>query len=431
MSLSEHHKKMTFIAAAGSTLETYEFVIFAMLAPYISQTFFAYDPHHVQAFATFAIGYIARPLGGVIFGAIGDIYGRRIAFTCSLIIIAFSTLGIALLPGYESIGWLAPCILVLLRGFQGISYGAELSGAMTLVREFSPKNRRGFYLCLLMIFVSLGSFLASGLIYILNHMPIPMGRYGWRIPFFIGSLGALFAFYVRRNLQESPEFLESAHQRKNRDAYIPLSQPLRTLLRDYKPQLLCTFGLNIFLTLIAIVYFYLPTYVITYGSHQSENVFGIICLAFLASILPALGGGILADKGYKLSTMVVVIGVFMALFIPIHTWILESSQTLSLFAGIALFELAYLMYWPSFSLYVADIFPVHVRYTAIASTYNLTYSFMSFIPMILADSFKNGFIPWMLPFIIFCISCLSLLTILYAWRRNFFLTSCQLQNEIT
>lgn len=418
MQSKSNHGKMTLIAAAGSTLETYEFVIFAMLAPYISQTFFTNDPNHVQALAAFAIGYIARPLGGVIFGLIGDIYGRRISFSYSLVIIAWATLSISLLPGYDSIGWMAPCALIFLRGCQGISYGAEMAGAITLVREYAPLHRRGLYLCLLMICVSLGSFLASGLIYILGQTSISMEAYGWRIPFLIGSVGALFAFYARRTLQESPEFLECKKNKKCTNSVPPLTQPLHTLIRDYKPQLLCTFGLNIFLTLIAILYFYLPTYVITYAGHESADVFGMICLAFLGSILPAIGGGILADKGYKLSTMIAVICIFMSLLIPIHTWLLNTSSASALFLGIFLFELAYLMYWPSFSLFVTDLFPVQVRYTAIASTYNLTYSLVSLLPMGLAFSFKHGFNPWLLPIVAATISLFSVATIVYAWRKG-------------
>jgi MFS family permease len=418
MRTKKNNLRMTLIAASGSTLETYEFVIFAMLAPYISQIFFGYDPNHTQALAAFAIGYIARPIGGIIFGLIGDIYGRRISFSYSLIIIACATLGIALLPGYDSIGLAAPCILICLRGCQGISYGAELAGAITLVREYAPAHRRGLYLSLLMICVSLGSFLASGLIYTLKQTSIPMEAYGWRIPFLVGGIGGLFAFYVRKTLQESPEFLNLKNSKKEPNVAAPLSQPLRILMRDYKPQLLCTFGLNTFLTMIAMLYFYLPTYLITYASYDSASVFGMVCLAFLGSIFPAIGGGILADKGYKLPTMIGVICVFMFLLIPIHAWLFESPSLWALFAGVALFDLAYLIYWPSFSVFVTDAFPVQVRYTAIASTYNLTYSFVSLLPMGLAFSFKNGFNPWVLPTVAIALSVFTLGTIMYAWKQG-------------
>ncbi len=410
--------KMTFIAGSGSILETYEFMIFAMLAPYISQTFFGDDPNHIKALAAFAIGYLARPIGGVIFGIIGDVHGRRLSFSYSLIMIACATLGIAISPGYDSIGWLAPCALIFFRACQGISYGAELAGAITLVREYAPSHRRGLYLSFVMICVFFGSFLASGMVYAIEHTSIPMGTYGWRIPFLVGGIAGLFSLYVRSTLQESPEFLERKNKQEKTNTATPLSQPLRILIRDYKTQLLCAFGVNTFFTLMTITYFYLPTYLKTYASYDSASIFGMMSFVFLISIFSALAGGILADTGHKLPTMMGVISLFVSLLIPIHTWLIESTSLWALFAGIALFQCAYLIYWPSFSVFVTDAFPVQIRYTAIAFTYNLTYSLLSLLPMGLALSFKDSFNPWLLPIVVAALSLFSLGTIIYAWKKN-------------
>jgi MHS family proline/betaine transporter-like MFS transporter len=416
-----HHKtnlKMTLIAGSGSILETYEFMIFAMLTSYISQAFFGDDPNHIKALAAFAIGYLARPIGGVIFGIIGDIYGRRLSFSYSLIMIACATLGIAITPGHESIGWLAPCALLFFRGCQGISYGAELAGAITLVREYAPENRRGFYLSFVMICVFFGSFLASGMVYIVSYLPIPMATYGWRIPFLIGGIAGLFSLYVRSTLQESPEFLERKKKEERENIRPKFSQPLKILLKDYKPQLLSAFGANIFFTLMTIVYFYLPTYLKTYTTYHSSTIFGMMSLVFLISIFVSIIGGFLADKGQKLPIMMGIITFFFLLLIPIHTWLLESSNLWALFTGIALFQCTYLIYWPSFSVFVTDTFPVEIRYTAIAFTYNFTYFFLSLLPMALAFAFQTGFNPWLLPSVIIAISLLSLTIIIYTWRKS-------------
>jgi MFS family permease len=269
-----------------------------------------------------------------------------------------------------------------------------------------------------MVCVFFGSFLASGMVYTIEYTSIPMETYGWRIPFLIGGIAGLFSFYVRRTLQESPEFLNRKNDKEVTHTAAPLSQPLRTLIRDYKPQLLCAFGVNTFFTLMTIMYFYLPTYLKTYASYDSVTVYGIMSLVFLVSIFAALAGGVLADTGLKLPTMMAVVSIFVSLLIPIHTWLLESSSLWTLFAGIALFQVAYLIYWPSFSVFVTDAFPVQVRYTAIAFTYNLTYSLLSLVPMGLAFSFKDGFNPWLLPMVVIGLCLFTLGTLVYAWKQQ-------------
>ncbi|PCH55749.1 MAG: MFS transporter, partial [Legionellales bacterium] len=203
-------KKVTFLTSIGAGLEYYDFVIYGMMAPYLSSLFFVSgdaSSQLIKTFAIFAVGYLFRPLGGIFFGLLADRFGRKKSFLTVMLIMASATFGIGLLPTYSSIGGMAVVLLIICRILQGISFGAEIPGAITIVSEFNAKNK-GIHCGLVISSTAIGSTLAALVLYLLssNLDKDIMAAWGWRIPFLLGGLLAVVSYVMRSKLRETPEF---------------------------------------------------------------------------------------------------------------------------------------------------------------------------------------------------------------------------------
>lgn len=205
-------RKSVFATGVGNAMEWFDFGLYSYLAVIISQNFFSAVENDelklVFTFGTFAIAFLMRPLGGIIFGKIGDKFGRKVVLTVTIILMAFSTLLIGLLPTYAQIGVWAPILLLIARIIQGFSTGGEYAGAMVYIAESSPDNKRnmlgsGLEVGTLAGYI-LASLLASILFIALSDQQ--MASWGWRIPFLIGLPLGLVGFYLRKSLEESPIF---------------------------------------------------------------------------------------------------------------------------------------------------------------------------------------------------------------------------------
>lgn len=205
-------RKSVFATGVGNAMEWFDFGLYSYLAVIISKNFFSAVENDelklVFTFGTFAIAFLMRPLGGIIFGKIGDKFGRKVVLTVTIILMAFSTLLIGLLPTYAQIGVWAPILLLIARIIQGFSTGGEYAGAMVYIAESSPDNKRnmlgsGLEVGTLAGYI-LASLLASILFIALSDQQ--MASWGWRIPFLIGLPLGLVGFYLRKSLEESPIF---------------------------------------------------------------------------------------------------------------------------------------------------------------------------------------------------------------------------------
>ncbi|MFI3131128.1 MFS transporter, partial [Mammaliicoccus sciuri] len=205
-------KKSVYATGIGNAMEWFDFGLYSYLAIIISKNFFTSVENDelklVFTFATFAIAFLMRPLGGIIFGRIGDKLGRKTVLTTTIVLMAASTLLIGLLPTYDQIGIWAPVLLLIARIIQGFSTGGEYAGAMVYIAESSPDNRRsalgsGLEIGTLGGYI-LASLLASGLFIGLSDAQ--MQAWGWRIPFILGAPLGLVGLYLRRHLDETPIF---------------------------------------------------------------------------------------------------------------------------------------------------------------------------------------------------------------------------------
>lgn len=219
MQPTESKKIWQVIAASsvGTLIEWYDFYIFGSLATVIASQFFPKtNPTAalLSTLATFAAGFIVRPFGALVFGRLGDLIGRKYTFLLTLIIMGGSTFAIGLVPGYASIGFAAPLIVLLLRLLQGLALGGEYGGAATYVAEHSPANRRGYFTSWIQTTATLGLFLSLGVILITRHFLAPdeatsiqrFNDWGWRIPFWASILLVGISIYIRLRMKESPLF---------------------------------------------------------------------------------------------------------------------------------------------------------------------------------------------------------------------------------
>ena len=207
-------------ASAGTVFEWYDFYLYGSLATYITRHFFSgvnETTGYIFALLAFAAGFAVRPFGALVFGRLGDLWGRKNTFLVTMLLMGFSTFTVGLLPSYESIGVLAPVALITLRLLQGLAVGGEYGGAATYVAEHAPDGRRGFYTSWIQITATLGLFLS--LVVILS-IRLEMGNetfaaWGWRIPFLLSALLLGVSLWIRLKLNESPVFQQMVREGKS------------------------------------------------------------------------------------------------------------------------------------------------------------------------------------------------------------------------
>ena len=206
-------RRATLASTAGSALEYYDFALYGLASALIfSKLFFSnLDPATalIASFATFGVGFLARPLGGLFFGTIGDKLGRKWVLVVTILLMGGSSTLVGLLPTYETIGVWAPILLVFLRLCQGFGAGAEQAGATVLMAEYSPVRSRGFFSALPFIGIQAGTLLAAGVFAYLGGIPEEvLLDWAWRVPFLASIVLILIALFIRLRLKESPTFIE-------------------------------------------------------------------------------------------------------------------------------------------------------------------------------------------------------------------------------
>ena len=228
-------RKAVFASAIGNVLEWYDFGVYIFLAGTIAQNFFpAGDPTVglLASLAVFGVGFLMRPLGGIIIGRYGDTHGRRAALTLTIMAMAFGTVMVGVLPGYASIGVAAPVLLVVARLIQGFSAGGEWGGATAFMVEWSPAHRRGWYGSFQQASIAaslvLGS--ATGMLLTMLLTPEQLAAWGWRLPFLFGIVLAFVGGYLRRNVQETPAYraAETAGRPASRGGFGAALRALKT-----------------------------------------------------------------------------------------------------------------------------------------------------------------------------------------------------------
>ena len=372
-SLNRDDMRVLGLSALGGALEFYDFIIFVFFASVIGQLFFPPDMPEwlvlIQTFGIFAAGYLVRPLGGILMAHFGDRAGRKRVFTLSVFLMALSTLAMACLPTYATIGVLAPILLIVFRMLQGAAIGGEVPGAWTFVAEHVPGNRVGMacgFLCSGLTFgILLGSFIAAGINWAFS--PEEVASFAWRIPFFIGGVFGLLGVYLRRWLSETPIFLEM--KASNR---LQKSLPLKIVLRDHlhgvviSALLTWILSAGIVVTTLMTSTFLQKLYGYTALQSLLATSFGSLFL-----IIGTVSAGAIADRigsGRFFAVAGVVFGLATFAF---YTYAGVSLQVL--FALYAVMGLAVGMVGATPYVMVRS-FPAEVRFSGLSFSYNVAYA---------------------------------------------------------
>jgi MHS family proline/betaine transporter-like MFS transporter len=357
----------------GTMLEWYDFSLLGLMAPFISTLFFpGKDPalSLLATFGVFASGFIARPIGGILFGHLGDRYGRRSTLSLTVILMALPTTLIGLLPTYDAIGVFAPVALVVLRIVQGFAASGEYPGAICFLAEISSPENKGFWGSVSIFGVTGGIFLGSLISFMVSHTVSneQMLIWGWRIPFLVGMPLGLVGWMLRYKITESNEFLQAAMHAES--VNIPLRNILKTNLSSLAKVILF-FALSS--TSFFLGFIYIPSYLIslhkmTFQQSLLSNSISMICLI---SFIPFFG--FLSDKLSRKSIMLAG-SICLALFYyPIFRTLLDNSFYSYLGAQISLAFCVAIFVGPMAAA-SAEMFPTLTRYTGVSVSLNLGVS---------------------------------------------------------
>jgi len=405
--------KIAFASAIGTTIEWYDFFLFGVVTPIVlNKLFFPnYDPlvGTLLAYTTFFVGFISRPIGGVIFGHYGDRIGRKTVLIMTVLIMGVATFLIGLLPTYSSIGIWAPILLLVLRIFQGIGIGGEWGGAVLMAVEHSPDGKRGFYGSWPQIGVPAGLLLSAGVVYLLSFLPeTDFLAWGWRIAFLVSAILVAVGLYIRLKIMETPAF--SRIQKTQKIVQVPVVELFRT------------HGKNTLLGLGA-----------RYIEGVTFNVFGVFLVGYLTSTLQVSRQTALAGVMISSALMIVMLpiygnlsdrigrrrlfgfaGILIGLLSFVSFWLMGSQSPVLIWIAIAVpFAFVYpAVYGPQAALF-SELFDTRVRYTGISFVYQFSGIFASGLTPIIATALlpAGGGKPWLICLYVLVVSLISALSV--------------------
>ncbi|OLL31264.1 MFS transporter [Burkholderia sp. SRS-W-2-2016] len=376
--LTRSQWKMILIASLGGSLEFYDFIVYGFFAHHIAAQFFPNESallSMLAAFSVLAIGYVIRPLGGIVLSSWGDRYGRRPVFLGSIVVVTASTICLGLLPNFQSWGITASILLIVLRMLQGFCVGGEMPGAVTYAVEAAPR-RAGLAAGVIICAVNAGVLLATlvNLAIQSSMSSADAAAYGWRIAFLFGGLCGIVSYWMRRNLDESPEFTKM-HRAVNR-------QPFRETLRDHgKTVVAAALTIAVMAGVNGILYGHMPAFMVQ-QLHYAPRTAALAQNAYLlVSSIGLLAAGWLGDKLPRRYLLRVSAALLVIFSFPFYQALVDHSVN-----PVVLFVLAALVFSPASGTWasvLADQFPVQVRFSGIALSYNASVLvFSGFAPLL-------------------------------------------------
>lgn len=363
--------KRTLLAGAiGNVLEWYDFALYGYFAPVFAALFFPSDSPSISlisAFGVFAVGFLARPLGALLFGYWGDTLGRRNALAWSVLFMAIPTCLVGLLPTYATIGVVAPIALTLCRFLQGLSVGGEFTGSATFLVEHAAASQRGYVGSWAGFSAQIGALLGSGVgaLTASSLAEEALRQWGWRIPFVMGGFIAVVGWYLRTKVPESPAF-EAIRQAGNVTA-----SPVRDVFTMQRRAVAKVIGL-VWLHGVAfyLLYVYLTTYLVTVTTTPLATVLVLntICMTILALLIPVMGAW--SDRIGQPPLLIAGAAGIALLSYPCFLWLTSQDLPRMITAQIVLTILVACYMGPFFAA-VAELFPTSLRYTGLSIGYNI------------------------------------------------------------
>jgi len=372
------HSKITFLTSIGAGLEYYDYVIYVIFASFVSHNFFP-DTNRVAAlfatFGVFAIGNIIRPLGGIILGMCGDNFGRKKVFTNTLLWMAFATFLMGVTPTFAAWGLVATVIFSLCRIIQGVTCGAEIPGATTLLLEHIDKRRHGLHFGFMSSAVGLGSsfglLVAWGITKILTNEQ--MLAWGFRLPFLFGGILALVGFLIRKHIPETPAFL-ALQKTKNNKFFTGLN-------KQYGKQILNTIGVLLFPASFVTFFLAFPVYLHDYYQYAFPNIYLAMTVGSLWTVFLIPVFGWVSDNFINRKTLLFTAILIFALFSFPSFSLLNTKTNLALFGFVLFGKTLLAAMAASYFVLLPQAFPIAGRYTGTALSYNVAYTIAAFVPM--------------------------------------------------
>ncbi|WP_370425527.1 MFS transporter (plasmid) [Pantoea vagans] len=408
--------RLAAASSIGTALEWYDFTVYNIMAALVfNHVFFpSFDPlvGTILAFSTYAVGYISRPLGGFVFGHLGDVAGRKAVLIITLLIMGVTTALMGLLPGYAVWGIWSPILLVALRFVQGIALGGEWAGAVLLSMEHGDANKRGRNASFAQVGPSCGTLIGTGFITLVTVMMSAdqFQAWGWRIPFLLSLVLVIFGLWLRRGVEETPTFVAMQEQEKTTHT------PLKEVFVNYPKQLFIAGGSRIGSdVLYALVVVFTLTYVTTVLQLPRPLALMATMLGAIVNAITVPMFGALSDKWGR--RPVYITGALLAVVWSFLFFVLldSSHPVLIVLAVIGGLLIHAMMYGPQ-AAFVTEQFPGHVRYAGSSLAYTLAGIVGGgFAPLIITTLFKEtGSTLWVSLYVSFALA----ITLFALWKAK-------------
>ncbi|MEU6473504.1 MFS transporter [Streptomyces massasporeus] len=405
--------RLAAASLAGTAIEFYDFFVYGTAAALILGPLFfpTFSPvaGTLAAFATFGVGFVARPLGSVLFGHIGDRRGRRPVLVASLLLTGASTVAVGCVPTYESIGVAAPLLLLVLRFLQGLGLGGEWGGAVLLAVEHAPAERRVLWSSFPQVGPALGFLLANGVVLGLSSTltEAQFAAWGWRVPFWAAGVLAVAGLWLRSSLTESPSFLQIDDH-----ARVPLAE----VVRDHWRLLLLTGG---GLAIGYAIFYAVTTWSLAYGTERLGVSRGVMLTCIMGAVLvkgaltPLVA--LLGDR-YGRRPLCLIGCAAAALWMFPMVALLSTGAPLPMFLGFLGAMLAFITMFAVIAAYLPELYEPRVRCTGAAVGYNLGGVVGGALTPIVATALaeQGGRVPWgvaayLTAIALFSLGCFALL----------------------
>ncbi|WP_043934741.1 MFS transporter [Bacillus sp. EB01] len=405
--------RVLIASLVGSSIEWFDYFLYGTMAALVfNQLFFVNEDPTVGlllAYASFALSFFIRPFGGIIFSHIGDRIGRKKTLVLTLSLMGAATFAMGILPTYQAIGVAAPVILITLRLIQGLGIGGEWGGALLLATEYAPPERRGFFGSIPQMGVTIGMVMGTLALWIMSLLPEQQFMtWGWRVPFIFSALLVVFGLWIRKGIDETPEFKEV--QQKGEIPKLPIVETLRY----YWKEVLITIGAKVVETA---PFYIFSTFIVSYGTSNlgfsRSAVLGAVMVSTVITtiLIPFMGS--LSDRVGRKKMYIVGTFAMMAFAFPYFWMIHQGSVVMLVLATIIGLGIIWAPITAVLGTMFSEIFDAKVRYTGVSLGYQIGAAVAGgtapLVATALLASFDNSYVPVAL-YIIFT-SVVSLIAI--------------------
>jgi MFS family permease len=410
--------QVSVASMVGTVMEWYDFFLYVFVAALVFGPLFfpTYSSlgGTIASFGTLAVGYISRPLGGIICGHFGDRVGRKGMLILTLTLMGAATFAIGVLPTYQTIGVWAPVLLTVCRFLQGVALGGEWGGAVLVAVEFAPSDRRGFFGSIVQIGATVGLALATAVLFAASYhlSKDEFLAWGWRVPF-LASIVLLFAgLYIRLKVSETPAFRKIQRE----GAISPL--PMRDVLKRHPRAVICTAlmylaGINVPFYIVWAFFLYYGTAILKVD--RSMLLLGVVVINLVLSYVIVLAGRV-SDRVSRRLPFVLGYLALAALAFPFFS-LVDTKDMLVIWFAMFLMATPFWFMWGAMPAYFAEVFPAQLRYTGISLGSQAATIIGGFVPL-LATAMQPKYGTWTISALLLAAEILGLLG-LYGLRHSF------------